>query len=116
MTDPDLFSMKPAARRSDPETSYAAARDAGLKATAHRLWVLRLLSGRAMTDFELADATGLQQTSVGKRRGELAAHGYVSAALDKDENPIRRKTPSGSQATVWQITPKGCDYYRAHAK
>lgn len=71
MTD-DLLSWKPpAARATDPETSHTAAKNATLGASAGRLAVLRcLLTKGPLTDFELADVTHLQQTSIGKRRGE----------------------------------------------
>lgn len=57
-----------------------------------------------LTDFELADLTGKAQTSVGKRRGELATAGLIVATTE------RRPSPSGSPAIVWRITPLGISY------
>lgn len=90
----DLLSM---ARQSDPDTSHAAARDAAPNAQTNRALALRLLRDHpnGLTDFELAALTGLQQTSIGKRRGELRDAGLV---YDTGE---RRPSPSGSKAIVW---------------
>ena len=49
-----------------------------------------------LTDFEIADFTGWQQTSIGKRRGECAKAGLV---IDTGK---RRASPSGSSAIVWE--------------
>ena len=58
-----------------------------------------------LTDFELADRTGKAQTSIGKRRGELAHAGLIVATTE------RRPSPSGSPAIVWRLTPLGYRYY-----
>ena len=58
-----------------------------------------------LTDFELADLIGSQQTSAGKRRGELAHAGLIVATTE------RRPSPSGSPAIVWRRTPLGYRYY-----
>ena len=101
--DPDLFSG-PGARRTDPETSHLAAdlypklrsRDRREALFAH------FLSSRSgMTDFELGDAIGRQQTSAGKRRGELRDMGLIEATQE------RRPAPSGSPTIVWRITEEG---------
>ena len=94
----------PLARRSDPDTSHAAAKDAGLKASHGRQLVLRHLADSPLTDFELAARTGWQQTSIGKRRGECMAAGLVGATV------LKRLTPSGSLARVWEITAAGREY------
>lgn len=103
----------PLARATDPETSHAAAERAMPSASAGRLLALRTLVQHAdgLTDFELADLTGWQQTSIGKRRGELVAAGYVEAATytgpDGDPHYVKRLTPSGAQAIVWRATGGG---------
>lgn len=75
----------PLARNSDPSTSFEAARNASFKASAHRVKALQaLFDFGPMTDFELADATGLQQTSIGKRRKDCQDVGFVDALLDED--------------------------------
>jgi hypothetical protein len=93
----DLLSWKGAgARRTDPDTSQEAAN----KVRSRKVYadVLRVLRdfGPA-TDFEIAARLGGQQTSIGKRRGELRDAGLVA---DSGE---RRPSPSGSNAIVWKI-------------
>jgi DNA-binding transcriptional ArsR family regulator len=92
---------RPVARATDPGTSWSAARDAEPNAGTNRELALRLLREHpgGLTDFELAERTGLQQTSIGKRRGELRDAGLVR---DSGE---RRRAPSGSLAIVWQAVP-----------
>jgi len=85
-------------RSSDPDTSELAARDTLRKAPTHRaraLDALRKCHG-GLTDFELAAYLGLQQTSAGKRRGELRDAGLVY------DSGLRRPAPSGSLAIVWR--------------
>lgn len=94
-------------RSTDPLTSYQAAIDTSQKAPNHRLLALHaLLQYGPMTDFELADRTGLQQTSIGKRRKDCQELGLVDFYMPMGEKE-RRKTPSGSSAYVWQITELG---------
>lgn len=113
MTDqPSLLSWTPPrARNTDPSTSHAAAADASLRASAGRLAVLDALMSGPKTDFELATATGRQQTSAGKRRGECRDHGLVDVARDGRGEEVKRAAPSGSKALVWQITPAGIAFY-----
>lgn len=93
---PTLFDAM--ARRGDPDTSRCAAADALPNADTHRARVLATLREHAagLTDFELADLLGLQQTSAGKRRGELRDRGLV------EDSGYRRPAPSGSLAIVWR--------------
>lgn len=93
----------PAARNSDPHTSHDAARFTAPRANTNRALALRALAAEphGLTDFELAEVTGLQQTSIGKRRGELRDGGFVQ---DSGE---RRRAPSGTPAIVWEITQAG---------
>lgn len=93
---------EPIARRSDPGTSYAAAHDARALSGPHRIRALALLreaGEHGLTDFELAEKSGIAQTSIGVRRKELVRAGYVEGT-DK-----RRPAPSGSLATVWRAIP-----------
>lgn len=94
---PDL--LGPGARNSDPETSHrAAARDPQRKAKDRaKVWAAHLANPDGLTDFELADIVGRQQTSAGKRRGELRDLGLIEAT------ELRRPAPSGSPAIVWRI-------------
>lgn len=91
----DLWSM---ARPTDPETSWQAAADALENADTNRAIALRALRAHpdGLTDFELEELTGVKQTSIGKRRGELCAQGLVEYA------GIKRPAPSGSMSRVWK--------------
>lgn len=86
------------ARVSDPDTSHHAAWLASLTSDHLRARCLRALKACPLTDFELGDAVGRQQTSAGKRRGELVALGLV------EDSGLRRPTPSGATAIVWRAT------------
>lgn len=85
----------PGARKSDPDTSHAAA----AKIRSRKVYedVLAVLREGPATDFEIAACLGGQQTSLGKRRGELRDAGLVQ---DSGE---RRASPSGSPAIVWKL-------------
>jgi hypothetical protein len=101
----------PLVRNSDPITSFEAARDASFKASAHRIKAMEaLLRYGAMTDFELADATRLQQNSIGKRRKDCQDAGLVEQLKDEDGLAVKRKTPSGSNALVWTLTKEGLEW------
>lgn len=96
------FAMKNT-RRMDHETSIAAAERAFPNLTAHQIRVLaaHYAHPAGLTDFELEGATGLIQTSCGKRRGDLVELGYI---VKTDRT---RPSPRNSPAAVWQITPAG---------
>lgn len=98
------------ARNTDPHTSHLAAVHAiSGKADNQRraLTALYQAGDNGLTDFELADATGLQQTSIGKRRGELRDLGLVCKASDADGRILVRPAPSGKSAIVWRLTAAG---------
>ena len=92
----------PTARRSDPGTSWDAAKLAGRSASKHQLLCAKALRHDDMTDFELAVHTGVQQTSIGKRRLDLQRLGYVAP-----QDGRKRQTPSGAWAQVWKLTQAG---------
>lgn len=98
MTTQQLGLFEPVARSTDPDTSWDAAADASRKADTHRARALAIHRAHpdGLTDFELADLMGLQQTSAGKRRGELRDQGYVV------NSGVKRPAPSGSLAIVWR--------------
>lgn len=101
----------PNARATDPETSHEAAGDAAFKASKHRVLALKMLSRYGpLTDFELASRTGLQQTSIGKRRKDCQDAGLVTNLSREDGEKVRRLTTSGSSALVWMLTAKGSLY------
>lgn len=95
--------IAPAARREDPDTSQAAAARSPSGRARDRQAVLAALVDHphGLTDFELAALVGRQQTSAGKRRGELRDAGFVEATA------LRRPAPSGSPAIVWRVTQQG---------
>lgn len=94
---------QPVARRTDPDTSWAAAEDATRNANTLRWRCLQVLKAHpeGLTDFALADEVQSQQTSAGKRRGELVKAGLVEKAT-VDGVVVKRPSPSGSLAIVWR--------------
>lgn len=95
--------LRPTYRADDPDTSRDAALGAAARADTHRQRAARALLSAGpdgLTDFELAELTGVAQTSIGKRRGELVTAGVV-VALTRDGRQIRRAAPSGASAGVW---------------
>lgn len=92
MTDQmNLLDWQPApARNSDPVTSHLAADRAGMKASHNRLMVLRhLIAGGPMTDFELAEACGIQQTSIGKGVANAG-----TGRLSRSRSTVARPSPA----------------------
>jgi predicted transcriptional regulator len=105
----------PNARNTDPETSHGAAEDATFKASKHRVLALKTLHRFGpLTDFELAFRTGLQQTSIGKRRKECQDAGLVTTLLGVNGEKVKRPAPSGSSALVWTLTAEGNLYVAAN--
>lgn len=114
---PSLFDPPPGpkARATDPETSHEAATVTPIHIKAsHRKMVLEALERageEGLTDFDLERITGVQQTSIGVRRGELMKLGLVAnrwllnPALPEDPDKRwikdKRPAPSGAKALVW---------------
>ena len=101
---PDLFDQfHGGVRATDPDTSWQAAFHDLAQRVNDRVRSLKThyYQPCGLTDFELAKLMGRQQTSAGKRRGELRDMGLL------EDSDTRRPAPSGSQAIVWVITPKG---------
>jgi len=94
-----LFDTTGMHRVPDRDTSIAAARSAASSAGKSRALALEILRNhpKGLTDFELADLAGMQQTSIGKRRGELVAQGLVR------DSGRRRPSTTGSPAIVWEV-------------
>jgi predicted transcriptional regulator len=106
---------EPNARSTDPETSHGAAEDASFRASKHRVLALKTLDRFGpLTDFELASRTGLQQTSIGKRRKECQDAGLVANLFTPEGTKAKRPAPSGSNALVWTLTPEGILYVKAN--
>jgi hypothetical protein len=97
------FVYGPGARNDDPDTSQLAAKRTPNIRARDRMLVLteHLAHPFGLTDFELAANLNRQQTSLGKRRGELRDIGLI------EDTGRRRPAPSGSPAIVWALTAKG---------
>lgn len=87
----------PTARRTDPSTSHQAALRASVTAGTNRALALKVLREHTegLSDFALAEITGIPQTSIGVRRGELVKAGLVA------DSGRRGKSPSGSACIIW---------------
>lgn len=96
-----LFDIVGMHRVPDRDTSIRAARIAAPNAGTKRALALDLLQQHpgGLTDFELAELSGCQQNSIGKRRGELMAMGLVR------DSGRRRPSTTGSPAIVWEVIP-----------
>lgn len=89
-------------RATDPDTSRTAARSARVRDGQRKvLDALAVAGGAGLTDFELADRTGVKQTSIGKRRGELRDAGLVV------DSGRRRPSDTGRPAIVWTLKAAG---------
>ena len=89
------------ARTGDPDTSSSTSGRAK-RGLGQRL-VLAALRTRpkGLTDFGLAAVTGVKQTSIGKRRGELRDAGLV------EDSGRREQSDTGASAIVWTLTTEG---------
>lgn len=91
------------ARRNDPDTAIEASNlHPRLRQSDRRqALLLHAVHPDGMTDFELATLMHRQQTSAGKRRGELRDLGLI------EQTDERRPAPSGAASIVWKITAEG---------
>jgi hypothetical protein len=103
MSTPSLFDA-PRARMSDPATSHGAALSALPSVATNRQRALDAHRNHpsGLTDFELAEVTGIAQTSIGVRRHELCKQGCIEA-LVVDGRRVTRPSPSGTPSQVWRI-------------
>ena len=99
----DLVATVAAARTTDPDTSHSPTRPSWSDDRTAALLALADAGDDGLTDFELAAITGVKQTSIGKRRGELRDRGLVA------DSGRRRESDTRSAAIVWTITPSGRD-------
>lgn len=97
--EPTLFPLPPTYRLDDPDTSQEAGKMVPEVRVTDRQRALLAHQAHpdGLTDFELAELMGRQQTSAGKRRGELAAQGLIR------DSGRRRPAPSGAKAIVWVL-------------
>jgi hypothetical protein len=113
----DLFhQINRSPRITDPSTSREAAEKVAPKASKGRMKVMGALLDRALTDFEIAAAIGSIQTSSGKRRGECRDAGWVQVALDGRGEEVKRQSPNGSAALVWELTEAGRKAYAEYQR
>ena len=115
MTDQLAFDY----RNSDPDTSRLAAVFNLPNRSEHQARVLAALEAageRGMTDFDVEAATGIKQTSCGKRRLDLVRAGLVAPRMVIGADDVlrqdRRLAPSGTPSLVWVAA----GYQRADAK
>lgn len=87
----------PRARTTDPGTSWRAARGVDGNTDRRRAYDALAAAPEGLTDFELGDRIGRQQTSAGKRRLELQRAGLVEWSGEV------RPSPSGAHARVWRL-------------
>jgi predicted ArsR family transcriptional regulator len=92
---PDLFATHPVARKSDPETSHAAAASMYEAHKDHHYWILASL-WRPMTIYELAKLTGLTHVQVARRMPELEQMGKARATGET------RTGDSGRECRLWE--------------
>lgn len=98
-----------AVRRSDPDTSHAAARSLTLRSGTQRHRVLAALAacgGYGANDYELGRKVGILRTAAGTRRKELERMGLVKATDGT------RPTDTGSAAIVYVPTTEGREALR----
>jgi hypothetical protein len=103
------------ARRTDPDTSHeAAARQTPDKTRADHDKVLRALRDHpaGLNDFELESVTGVAQTSIGVRRGELMA---AERGALVEYAGVKRPSPSGSPSRVHRLSDAGWRHVQAGA-
>lgn len=103
-----LVPTVPGARRGDRSTSWQAARSQADRLRDRLLSVLDVHARHpeGLTDFRLAELTGIKQTSIGKRRHDLMEPGLI---VDSGRTAF---SDTQSSSIVWQITELGLDVWR----
>ena len=97
IAQPDLFT--PLARRTDPETSKAAARSVKHSAPVQRTKIIIALTAYGpMNHWQIDNFLGWQHPTAARRMGELVRSGRVI------KTPHTSATGSGRQATVYEAT------------
>jgi hypothetical protein len=117
-SQPELEFPAPTARGTDPNTSHGAAIVAIHRAQSGRDAALRALceSDTPLSDFDLERITGIKQTSIGKRRGDLVTAELVTRAflLNPDTGDrvwVNGVSPTGTTCCLWEPTPAGRDLF-----
>lgn len=95
--------------RGAPDTERNAAALVAPRSGHARRKVLDALAVRhpnGLTDYEIANVTGLRLYTAAPRRTELVSQGWVM------DSGRRRPTDSGTPAAVWVLTPQGEKEYQ----
>lgn len=101
---PPTPSGLPAARRTDPATSHAAAVAAKRLAREHAHKIVTALRLGPATIYGLAERTGLNHVQVARRMKELQADNRVRRQRVGDKN-VTQPSPNGCPCCVWEIVP-----------
>lgn len=90
----------PLARRSDPETSHAAAARVAEFSAGHHAAILAALRGMPCggTVYEIASAVEIPAHAIGKRMIELQRDGKVR------DTGLTSPSPSNRPCRVWKVT------------
>ena len=88
----------PLFRRTDPDTSKAAGRNAREFLGEHEQRILEALAAGPGTKDEIATRCGLTEQQVARRRAGMLRAGLIELTGE------RRRTPSGMTAEVWRAT------------
>jgi hypothetical protein len=99
---------QPMVRTADPVTCV----EPSPERLSHGRWIAlkALVCLGPMTDFGLAEATGLAQTSIGCRRKDLVRMKPQLARSTGRKLP----SPTGSPSLVWEASPEGVAFFHAH--
>jgi predicted Rossmann fold nucleotide-binding protein DprA/Smf involved in DNA uptake len=89
----------PLARRSDPETSHAAAVRVVEFSAGHHAAIIAALRDGPATIYGIAERTRLEVHAVARRLPELARAGQVA------ETGTTAPSPSGRECRVWKAAP-----------
>jgi len=98
MNQPNLFDAKKLARRTDPDTSHAAARSSQQLRGAHHRTILSVLAQvRDANADEIAARCSLSRHQIGRRLGEL----WVAKMVVK--SGATRPSASGRSAECYRL-------------
>jgi hypothetical protein len=110
------------AHRGDPDASIAAAEYQARNSSRNQRVkdaILGLLAEEPRTSFELQDAyfswrmvndwPDVQVYSINRRLSDLHNAGLVRAVVDGEGTQLRRPSPAGATATVWERVPEQQD-------
>lgn len=101
--DPSIDSAGVSHFGQGDDTEAAAARLITPRTGGDRMLVLATLAGSEgpLTDYEIAQLTGLRQYTAAPRRGDLLRGGWV------EDSGERHPTDSGTPATAWRLSERG---------